>query len=80
MYSTLSNAEMMRLALGLRSLSSSRIVFATAPYTGTGWVHGQSIVRLNQSLSRGFWHAFEYDSLPACMRAHRLSPLGASTP
>jgi len=29
---------------------------------------------------RGFWHAFEYDTLPAYMRAHGLGHLGASTP
>jgi LCP family protein required for cell wall assembly len=77
--STLSDGEMMSLALGLRGLSLAHVVFATAPYLGTGWVDGQSIVRLNRSVDRGFWHAFEYDSLPAFMRAHGLRPLGAST-
>ncbi len=55
-------------------------MFATAPYLGTGSVDGQSIVRLNESLGRGFWLAFGYDTLPAFMRAHVLHPLGASTP
>jgi LCP family protein required for cell wall assembly len=78
--STLSDSDMLHLALSLRGLNMGRIVFATAPYTGTGSVDGQSIVRLSQSLRRGFWHAFEYDSLPSYMRAHGLSRLGASTP
>jgi len=43
-------------------------------------VVGQSVVRLDQSIGRGFWHAFEYDTLPAYMRAHGLRRLGASTP
>ncbi len=58
----------------------SRIVFATAPYLGTGSVSGQSVVRLNLAAGRGFWHAFEYDSMPAYLQAHGLSGLGASTP
>jgi hypothetical protein len=28
----------------------------------------------------GFWHAFEYDSLPAYMQEHGLDPLGVSAP
>lgn len=63
---------MMRLAFSLRGLDTSRIVFTTAPYLGTGSVDGQSIVRLNESLGRGFWLAFGYDTLPAFMRAHVL--------
>ena len=78
--STLSDSEMLHLALSMRGLSLSRIVFATVPRLGTGSVHGQSTVQLNQAAGRGFWHAFEYDSLPAYMRAHALSRLGASTP
>jgi LCP family protein required for cell wall assembly len=78
--STLGNSQILHLAVSLSKLSTSRIVFATAPYRGTGSVHGQSIVRLNQSVGRRFWHAFEYDSLPAFMRAHALAGLGASTP
>jgi hypothetical protein len=78
--STLSDSEMLHLALSMRGLSLSRIVFATVPCLGTGSVHGQSTVQLNQAAGRGFWHAFEYDSLPAYMRAHALSRLGASTP
>jgi LCP family protein required for cell wall assembly len=78
--STLTGSEMIRLALGLRGLKPGQIVFATAPYLGTGGVDGQSIVRLNQSVGRGFWHAFQYDSLPAFMRAHGLHSLGTSTP
>jgi LCP family protein required for cell wall assembly len=78
--STLSDSEMMHLALSLRGLSMSRIVFATAPNLGTGSVSGQSVVRLNQAVGRGFWHAFEYDSMPAYLQAHGLSRLGASTP
>jgi LCP family protein required for cell wall assembly len=78
--STLGNSQMLHLALSLSKLNMSRIVFATAPYSGTGSVDGQSIVRLNQSIGRRFWHAFEHDSLPAFMRAHGLARLGASTP
>lgn len=77
---TLGNGQMMSLVLGMRGLSSGKMLFATAPYLGTGMVDGQSIVRLNQSVGPGFWHAFEYDTLPAYMRAHGLSHLGASTP
>ncbi len=76
----MSDGDMMRLAFSLRGLDTSRIVFTTAPYLGTGSVDGQSIVRLNESFGRGFWPAFEYDSLAAVMRAHVLHPLGASTP
>lgn len=78
--STLSDGDMLHLALSLRGLDLSRIVFATAPYAGTATVDGQSIVRLNKSLGRGFWHAFEYDSLPAYLGAHGLGQLGATTP
>jgi LCP family protein required for cell wall assembly len=78
--STMSNGELTSLAFSLRSLSPSKIVFTTAPYTGTGQVGSQSVVFLNQSLDPGFWHAFEYDSLPAFMAAHHLQQLGATTP
>ena len=37
---------------------------------------GQSIVRLNHSVGQGFWHAFDYDSLPAFMQQHGLKQLG----
>jgi len=78
--STLSDSEMIRLALGLGRLKSSQIVFAIAPYSGTGTAGDQSVVWLSHSADRGFWHAFEYDSLPAYMRAHGLQQLGSSTP
>jgi LCP family protein required for cell wall assembly len=78
--STMTNGELASLALSLRGLSPGKIVFTTAPYTGTGWVGDQSVVFLNQSLDPGFWHAFEYDSLPAFMAAHHLQQLGATTP
>jgi LCP family protein required for cell wall assembly len=78
--STLSNGALTSFALSLRSLSPSKILFATAPYTGTGWVGSQSVVFLNQSLDPGFWHAFEYDSLPAFMKAHNVQQLGTTTP
>ncbi|HEY6277324.1 MAG TPA: LCP family protein [Streptosporangiaceae bacterium] len=78
--STLGAGEMTHLALGLRGLSPRNVVFATVPYTGTGWAGSQSVVWLNRSLDRGFWHAFEYDSLPAFMRAHQLKRLGTTTP
>jgi LCP family protein required for cell wall assembly len=78
--STLGNSQVVHLALSLSKLKMSRIVFTTVPYTGTGTVGGQSIVRLNQSIGPRFWHAFEYDSLPAFMRAHGLARLGTSTP
>ena len=77
--STLSNGKMISLALNLRKLNMGRVVFATAPNTGTGSVGDQSVVWLNKSVSRGFWHAFEYDSLPAFMKAHKLQQLGAAT-
>ena len=81
MDSTLSLSEMMHLALSLHEVRvGSNIVFATVPYKGTGMVGSQSVVRLNRSLDRGFWHAFEYDSLPAFMQAHKLHQLGATTP
>ncbi len=77
---TLSDADMLHLALSLRGLSLNRVIFTTAPYTGTGTVDGQSIVWLNRPVGRGFWHAFEYDSLPAYMRSGRLGRLGQQTP
>jgi len=78
--STLGSGQMMSLALGMRGLNPGRMLFATAPYLGTGMAGGQSIVRLNRAAGPGFWHAFEYDTLPAYMRAHGLHRLGASTP
>jgi LCP family protein required for cell wall assembly len=77
---TLSVSAMLHLALSLRGLDMSRIVFATAPYTGTGTAKGQHVVRLNQAISGGFWHAFEYDSLPAFMLQHDLPRFGVSAP
>jgi LCP family protein required for cell wall assembly len=35
--STLSNTEIVRLALSLRSLHMNNVVFTTVPYEGTGW-------------------------------------------
>ncbi len=78
--STLSNGEITRLALSLRGLNLSSVVFATVPNAGTGSAGSQSVVRLNQETDPGFWHAFEYDTLPAYMRAHGVKQLGASTP
>jgi hypothetical protein len=34
---------------------------------------------LDPTLDQGFWHAFEFDTLPAFMQAHGLQPLGATT-
>ncbi|MGE5289861.1 MAG: LCP family protein [Micromonosporaceae bacterium] len=76
--STLSNNQMTSLALSLRRLNMSQVVFATAPNTGTGRVGSQSVVFLNRSLGKGFWKAFENDTLPAFMKAHGLKKLGAS--
>lgn len=78
--STLSSRQMLSLALGLHGLSMSRIVFATAPYLGTGSVNGLSIVRLNPAADRRCWRAFEYDSLPSFMRTNDLSHPGPSIP
>jgi LCP family protein required for cell wall assembly len=78
--STLGLPQMTHLALSLRGLSPRHVVLATVPCTGTGWVGSQSVVWLNRPLDRGFWHAFEYDTLPAFMRAHHLAPLGPTTP
>ena len=78
--STLSNSDMEHLALSLRALNGGNILFATVPYKGTGQVGSQSVVELSPSLDRGFWHAFEYDTLPAFMQAHSLQPLGTTTP
>ena len=78
--STLSNSDMEHLALSLRGLNGGNILFATVPYQGTGQVGSQSVVELSPSLDRGFWHAFEYDTLPAFMQAHNLQPLGTTTP
>ena len=64
----------------MRGLSGSNIILATVPYSGTGQVGSQSVVKLDPSLDQGFWHAFEYDTLPAFMQAHGLQPLGATTP
>ena len=79
--STLSLSEMTHLVLSLHEVRvGTNIMFATVPYKGTGMVGSQSVVWLNESLDRGFWHAFEYDSLPAFMQAHKLQQLGATTP
>jgi LCP family protein required for cell wall assembly len=78
--STLGLSQMTRLALSLKGVNSGNIVFATVPYTGTGMAGTQSVVRLDRPLDQGFWHAFEYDSLPAFMQAHHLQQLGATTP
>jgi hypothetical protein len=78
--STLSNGQMTSLALSLRHLNLSEVVFATAPNSGTGSVGSQSVVWLNPSPGPGFWRAFEDDALPAYMNAHGLKTLGSSTP
>jgi LCP family protein required for cell wall assembly len=78
--STLSNGEITRLALSLRRLDLSSVVFATVPYTGTGWAGSQSVVWLNRKIDPGFWHAFDDDTLPAYMKAHEVKQLGAATP
>jgi LCP family protein required for cell wall assembly len=77
---TLSNSDIEHLLLSVRGLQGSNILFATVPYSGTGQVGSQSVVTLNPSLDQGFWHAFEYDTMPAFMQAHGLQPLGATTP
>jgi len=77
---TLSNSDMEHLLLNMRGPNGSNIVFATVPYSGTGQVGSQSVVKLDPSLDQGFWHAFEYDTLPAFMQAHGLQSLGATTP
>ncbi len=76
---TLSDSQLLHLADSLRGMSMSQVVFATAPSLGTGSAAGQSIVRLNKSVGQGFWHAFEYDSLPAFMQQHGLHQLGAAS-
>ena len=78
--STLGNGQITSLALSLRHLNLSSVVFATVPNVGTGSVGSQSVVLLNKTVDPGFWHAFEYDTLPAYMHAHGLKQLGASTP
>ena len=71
--STLSTSDIQHLLLSMHGLSSSNILFATVPYMGTGQVGSQSVVNLNPSLDPGFWHAFEFDTLPAFMQAHGLA-------
>jgi len=78
--STLSNGQMTSLAFSMRHLNLSKVVFATAPNSGTGMVGSQSVVWLNPSLGRGFWRAFGDDTLPAFLTAHGLKQLGSSTP
>lgn len=78
--STLSNAKLTSLALGLRGLNMGSVVFATVPTDGTGSVGSQSVVWLNGSIGQAFWHAFEYDSLPGFLNAHNLKRLGSTTP
>lgn len=77
---TLTDSDIEHLLLGMRGLSASNIVFATVPYSGTGQVGSQSVVNLDSALDQGFWHAFEYDTLPAFMQEEGLKPLGATTP
>jgi hypothetical protein len=38
------------------------------------------VVQLNRTVGAGFWHAFEYDSLPAFMTANGLTPFAPSAP
>jgi anionic cell wall polymer biosynthesis LytR-Cps2A-Psr (LCP) family protein len=78
--STLSVSAMLHLALSMSGLSTSRIVFGTAPYIGTAAERGQSVVQLDRAIGPGFWHAFEYDSLPAFMKAHDLKSFAPSAP
>lgn len=78
--STLSNSDIAHLALSLRGLQLSHVVFATVPYKGTGWVGNQSVVQLNPTLDQRFWHAFQQDTLAKFMKVHGLKPLGATTP
>jgi LCP family protein required for cell wall assembly len=77
---TLTDGDIEHLLLSMRDLSTSNIVFATVPYLGTGQVGSQSVVELNPAFDEGFWHAFEYDTLPAFMQEEGLKPLGATTP
>jgi len=77
---TLSSSDIEHLLLSVRGLNGSNIVFTTVPHSGTGQVSSQSVVKLDPSLDQGFWHAFEYGTLPAFMQAHGLQPLGATTP
>jgi LCP family protein required for cell wall assembly len=77
---TLSNGDIEHLLLSMRGLSTTNIVFTTVPYSGTGQVDGQSVVNLEPALDQGFWHAFEYDTLPAFIQEEGLKPLGATTP
>jgi len=77
---TLSDSDIEHLLLSMRGLNTGNIVFATVPYFGTGQVGTQSVVNLDPALDQGFWHAFEYDTLPAFMREEGLKPLGATTP
>jgi LCP family protein required for cell wall assembly len=69
--STISVSAMLHLALSISGLNTNRIVFGTAPYVTATAVHrSQSVVQLNRTVGAGFWHAFEYDSLPAFMTAN----------
>lgn len=77
---TLSNSGIVSLANNMRHLRMGKIVFATVPYTGTGWAGSQSIVKLSQSLDAKFWRAFNNDTLAGFMQAHHLQRLGTSTP
>jgi LCP family protein required for cell wall assembly len=77
---TLTDSDLEHLLLDMRNLSTSNIVFATVPYLGTGQVGTQSVVNLDPELDQGFWHAFEYDTLPAFMQEEGLKTLGATTP
>ena len=77
---TLSDSDIEHLLLDMRGLNTGKIVFATVPYSGTGQVGSQSVVNLDLALDQGFWHAFEYDTLPTFMQEEGLKPLGATTP
>jgi LCP family protein required for cell wall assembly len=77
---TVTNSDIEHWVLSMRGMNPSSIIFTTVPYDGTGQVGSQSVVELNPALDRGFWHAFEYDTLPAFMTAHHLQALGPTTP
>jgi LCP family protein required for cell wall assembly len=61
--SGLSNNDLRRLALSLRTLRRDDLTFVTAPVAGLDSVQGQSIVRLDERRGQAFWGAVATDDL-----------------
>lgn len=60
---TLSNLDLLQLALSLRGLNVDDVGFFTAPVAGTGWEGDQSVVYLDRQPGARMWRQFETGAL-----------------